>query len=153
MKKIIAVLLCLITVLTSFGCACSTPETPPTGEDSLSYKDIYADVISLYKSYLTVKKGGDALTSVVLESSDESFNEIAETLRNIVDFVKSPENLGYGYKDLDGNGVPELLIMSSSSAVLAILTISEGKPILLASTNGSPYSYIMFSKTNKQYEI
>ena len=42
-----------------------------------------------------------------------------------------PSNLGYGYKDMDGNGTPEMFLMSQYLSIHAVFTLSEGEPVLL----------------------
>lgn len=149
MKKLLSAVLCLVLLLSLAApilssCGDKDPEdttaptttapvTPPA-EPQDPYEEMkacYAAVIDGYTALLTAKKNGEPLTAPTLKGANAA--PIAEALLGIVSAATNPETRGYGYRDIDGNGTPELLLTGNSVAILAILSLSEGEPILLTS--------------------
>ncbi len=148
MKKTlkIAVLLCLalVMLLSAVSCKPTTPDETtqdPSADQTPQkiYQELYTDIISQYTSLLTAKQKGEALTAPNTDGMDETEATIAQALFNIVNAITKAENAakyGYGYKDCDGNGIPELILFPEygyGRAVKAIFTVSGGKAVLLAS--------------------
>lgn len=129
MKRLLSFFLCLLLLLPLTACRRQPPER--TYEEK---KAFYGEVISEYIALLTAKKNGEPLASPRLESLGGNAVPIAEALFGVVSAAKSPEKLGYGYRDIDGNGTPELLLMGETVGVLAILSLSGDEPILLTSS-------------------
>ena len=131
MKKLLSVLLCLSFLLTAVACKKETPQEPETPSVYATYDDVVAEFTAL----LTAKHGGEELEAPNTEDMDERETAIAEALYNIVNTLDLdatyPSNLGYGYKDLDGNGTLELLLLSQYYSIRAIFTLSDGAPVLL----------------------
>ena len=147
MRRLIAVLLCGVLLFSMVGCG-DTPEAPKTYEEQ---KALYGDVISKYTSLLTEKHSGKELTAPNTEEMDERQAAIAEALYGIVDACadgEAAERLGYGYKDLDGNGVPELILLTQHTVVRAIFTLSEEKPLLLEAAYGKD-NYCYFTARDR----
>lgn len=145
MKKLLSALLCLSLLLTAVACKKETPQEPETPSVYATYDDVVAEFTAL----LTAKQSGEELDSLNTENMDERETAIAEALYGIADFYeKKPDlikYLGYGYKDMDGNGVSELFLLTDSSIIYAIFTLSDGKPILLESSCDLSTSYCKFA--------
>lgn len=54
--------------------------------------------------------------------------------------------MGYGYKDFDGNGTPELIILTKYTSIRAIFTLSDDQPILLESSYDVGSSIVFATK-------
>ncbi len=155
MKKFLLSLLAFCLLLSAVACTADTADTAqstdteekseavttsdgsentPQDTDPEALKRIYDDIIADYKTLLTAKKNGEELPVLTEKTMDKRERAIAEALYGIVDTCKDAEvaqTMGYGYKDMDGNGTPELILMSKYAGVKAIFTISDKKPILL----------------------
>lgn len=168
MKKFLSVLLSVCLLLGVFGCV-QSPQTQPQSTEqqtqaseqqtesteqpsSTGYKALYDDIISQYTELLTAKHNGQEITKPDTENMDDRERAIAEATYGIVDACKRAEaieNLGYGYKDLDCNGVPELIILSYQISIKAIFTISNKLPVLLEASYGSNGSFLFGSQNNR----
>lgn len=99
--------------------------------------DVYDGIIDQYTKLLTAKNNGQALSAPHTKGMDDREAAIAEALYGIVDSYDDVSVLGYyGYKDVDGNGINELLIMTKYASLKAIFTVSKNKPILLEANYG-----------------
>ena len=145
MKRFLTFLLCLSLLLTAVACK-NEQQEPEEPSVYATYDDIAAEFAAL----LTAKYNGEELTAPNTGDMDERETAIAEALYDIVDAhiidATYPINLGYGYKDVDGNGTSEMFLLSQSLSLHAIFTLSEeGEPILLASRSSDLSSYITFA--------
>ncbi len=131
MNKFLSFLLCIFLLFGAVGCK-HTPEQPKKSYEE--QKTLYKDIISQYTVLLTAKHNGEELSAPDTANMTSREIAIAEALYGIVDAcntAEATENLGYGYKDLDENGTPELILLSKYLGVRAVFTISEDLPILL----------------------
>ena len=148
MKRILSMLLAVLLLLTAVACKKATPEEA----EQPSVYAVYEDIVAEFTELLTAKHNGEVLETPNTEDMDERETAIAEALYGIVDGLDLdatyPSNLGYGYKDMDGNGTPEMFLISQYLRIYAIFTLSDGEPILLESCNNL-YSYIMFAGENR----
>lgn len=133
-KTWIAALLCFILLLTAVACSSSpTPTPPPPPKTYEELKAAYGDIIAQYTTLITAKYNGEELPALNTEGMGEQEAAIADAIYGIVDRRKTKDalkGLGYGYKDLDGNGIPELILLTRYAAH-AIFTLSDEKPLLL----------------------
>ena len=144
MRRILSVLICAFILLSTVGCTKTPIESPITSTDDApkdpspkSYeeqKSLYDDIIAQDTSLLTAKQNGEEIP--VPNTADMSQREaaISEALYGIVNEckdAKAAESLGYGYRDFDGNGTPELIFLTSYIDIRAIFTILDDAPILL----------------------
>lgn len=139
MKKLLAILLCLCLLLTAVACA-QDPD-----KDYEKQKSLYDDIITEYKALLTAKHNGEELPALDTKGMDEREAAIATALHGAVESCKDAEaaaELGYGFKDMDGNGTPELILLSKYTSVRAIFTISDRKPILLEANYGEGGAFL-----------
>ena len=151
-------LLCLAVIMLFSAVACKkTPPVSTTPEQSQipeepqkTYQEVYADIISQYTALLTAKQKGEALVAPNTDGMDADQAAIVQTVFQIVDRMNKDyvEKYGYGYKDCDGNGTPELILFPEfGRAVMALFTVSGGKAVLLASNLNDPAN-IYFSEKN-----
>lgn len=169
MKRIfkIALLLCLVTVMLLLAVSCKpTPENPdattPNSEMSdlpkKTYQEVYADIVSQYTTLLTAKQKGETLVAPVTDGMDEDHTAIVQAVYEIVKGIPDAQNAelyGYGYRDYDGNGIPELILFTKYLTVKAIFTIDGNAPVLLSfHGDGNPNiffanSHILFARGNR----
>lgn len=145
MKKILSTMLCLLLLLASVGCA-QTPE-----ESYEKQKALYDGIVSQYTELLTAKYNGEELTAPNTDGMSKRDADIAEALYRIVDYKNNSialKSSGYGYRDLDGNGTLELILLSKYQNIYAIFTISGNKPLLIEAVQSPTYS-LMFDDRNR----
>jgi len=141
MNKFLLLLFCILLLLTAVACAPSAREP----------EKIYEDIIEQYTELLTAKHNGEVLTEPRTDGMNERDAAIVEVLYNVVDSCKdaeAAEALGYGFKDMDCNGISELILMTQYTGIRAIFTVSGKKPILLAPSDGED-DYLMFAPKNR----
>ena len=143
-KYTLALFICTLALLGLVACAPS----------ELSYeeqKTAYNGIIEEYTALLTASLNGEELPVPDTKDMDEREAAIAETLYGVVAAGKGGEaakNMGYGFKDMDGNGTPELLLLSRSTSIRAVFTLSGKKPILLEVNYGSGTTFL-FGEDNR----
>ena len=142
MKKILSALLCFFILLGTTACL-------PFQKSQALYIE-YDDIISEYTALLSAKKNGEELPALNTDDMDDQDRAIAEVLRGIVNNcknVEAVERLGYGYKDFDGNGTKELVLLNKYTSIQAIFTISNERPILLESNYKAGNSFVFATKS------
>lgn len=130
-------------------------ETQDPEKDYEKQKSLYNDIIAEYTALLTAKQNGEELPALNTDGMDEREAAIATALHGIVDSCKDAEtaqNLGYGFKDMDGNGTPELILLTKYTSIQAIFTISDKKPILLEANYGQGTTF-MFATNNRFFML
>ena len=154
MKKFLSTLLCFSFLLTVVGCTptsqtVQTSQMVQTPQSPQKTYEVYDDIISQYTALLTAKHNGKELSAPNTDGMDERETAIAEALYGIVDAredAQAVENLGYGYKDLDDNGIAELLLLTRYTSIQAIFTVSNEEPILLEANYGERSSFVFATK-------
>lgn len=147
MSKYLSFLLCIFLIFGIVGCTRS-----PEQHIQKSYEEqkvLYDDIISQYTSLLNAKHNGEVLLVPNTENMDAREIAIFEALYGIVDGCKDAnavENLGYGYKDFDGNGTLELIILTKYTSIRAIFTLSDNQPVLLESNYDVGSSFVFATK-------
>ena len=145
MKRILAalvgVLLCAVALLTCTSC----------GTPKLSYeeqKTAYDGIIEEYTALLTAKQNGEELPVPDTEGMDEGEAAIAIALHGIVadQNAETLADLGYGFKDMDGNGTPELILLSRYTSIRAVFTLAKHKPVLLEANYGKGTAFLFAPK-------
>lgn len=148
MKKLLTLVLALALLLSAVACTKKDPAEPETPQKTPN--EIYAEIVAEYTRLLTIRHNGEELPPLDTGDMDETEKEIAETLYNLAlrcDTPQQTEYFGYAYKDVDGNGVTELLLMTKTTPY-AIFTVSEGKAILLEAAYGYPDSSLYLISEN-----
>ena len=144
MKRIIPAVLCLMLMLSAVACNAST-------QSYEKQKAAYDGIIEEYTALLTAKQNGEELTPPDTSHMKETEAAIAEALYGIVNAGKDAEaaaSQGYGFKDMDGNGTPELILLSRYTYVRAVFTLVHRKPVLLEACFGKG-TYFLFTTNNR----
>ena len=91
----------------------------------IDYLTLYASVLEEYRNYVLhdMENFTDALAS--------PWGEIQSLYPYFGSFLQ--EDYGYALKDLSGDGIPELILLSRNDIVFALYSLSDNNPILLDS--------------------
>lgn len=164
MKRLLLFLVSTFLLFSMVSCSTTQDNFPTTNTEKTeteeskteeSYKDYedpkkpYEDIITQYTTLLTLKQNGEELPTPNTANMSQREAAISETLYGIVNGCKnaqSVEALGYGYKDLDENGTPELIILTKYISIRAIFTISDNEPVLLESNYDFGSSFVFATK-------
>ena len=134
MRKLLAVLFCAFLAFGAVGC--SDNGDVPAKKTYEEQKVFYGDIVSTYTEMLTAKANGETLGEPVTEGKDEREIDILKALCGIAnecETLEETQRFGYGYKDLDGNGTPELILSAGYTRIFALFTLKEKVPVLLLS--------------------
>ena len=140
-KYTLALFICTLALLGLVACAPS----------ELSYeeqKTAYNGIIEEYTALLTAKQNGEELPVPDTEGMDEGEAAIAIALHGIVadQNAETLADLGYGFKDMDGNGTPELILLSRYTSIRAVFTLAKHKPVLLEANYGKGTAFLFAPK-------
>ena len=128
MKRILTalagVLLCAVALLAATSCG--TPDLSYEGQ-----KAAYDGIIAEYTALLKAKQNGETLTAPDTTGMSEGEAAIAEAIYTVAELCKSPDIMGYACEDTDGDGSPELYLMTVGTYVRALFALDGGKPTLL----------------------
>lgn len=123
----------------------TTADTTPEEKPSSGYFASYESILELCRlatenfdyEYETVERKANELFGSENSTEKEWFWEIYNTLSYYLASNHSESNykqsLGYAMKDLNGDGINELVLINDSYVVGAIFSMVNGKPILLDS--------------------
>ena len=154
MKKYIAFLLCLIMIILLFSCnnnntnekennhtnSNATNKIPSDNAEEENVSDyskilnMYRGIIEILPNYVDSKEAMDNYCSemgIVDEEEKELFKEI---FGSTFDFKKSLPykfSCGYAIKDLNGDGVDELVLLNNEYYIIAVFSYADAKPVLL----------------------
>lgn len=159
MKKILFFFISVLLLLSIVGCS-TVPDKSTTANTDNSkidqspehfeeQKKLYDDLIAHYTEQLTLKKNGEELPIVNTADMSQREVDIFEAIYGIVNGCKNAqaaENMGYGFKDFDGNGIPELIILTKYTSIRAIFTLSDNQPVLLESNYDVGSSFVFATK-------
>ncbi len=120
MKKIITALLSMALLLCCVSC------TLFEGNAS----DTYDNIIEQYRSLLIQKQNGEELEKA------KDGDEIGVALYEIANKCSDVSLMGYATKDINRDGIEELVLMGKDSLVYALFTQKNGRPVLLYYTTG-----------------
>ena len=157
MKRFLSLFLSVLLLFSMVGCSIFQDKSPTTNEPEKEesvkgyeeQKKLYDDIIVHYTTLLTLKHNGEELPTPNTANMSQREAAIYEALYGIVNGYKnaqSVETLGYGYKDFDENGTPELVILTQYTSIRAIFTISNGEPVLLESNYDAGSSFVFGTK-------
>lgn len=122
MKKVIIFFLC-ITLLIPLA-ACTRPKDKT--EEWVDPELLYAPITEAYIALVTAKDEGKTLTA-----PDASASESDKAIFEVVNNYDTPADLGYAVKDINGDGVWELLLMTRQARIYALYTLTDGVPVFL----------------------
>ena len=138
MKKIVALLLCFIALLSLAACKESIPEDEP--EDYTEVIELYKKVVGACAWYQGSDEGMSAQDFGITNSGQkELFEELLYVAylnypgRGREDQAALAHKLtcGYAIHDLNGDGIDDLVLMQDDYTVVAVLSMSNGKPVML----------------------
>lgn len=123
MKKLFSLLLSVVLLLGATSCDWlgRYEDGDKGGADYSSYDGIVAQ----YTSLLSSKVNG-----FTLAEGDET-NKISDALLSVVNVISDPSVMGHAQKDLNGDGVKELILLSNDFRIYTIFTMKDGAPVLL----------------------
>lgn len=151
MKKFLAITVMMALLLCSVSCTFwkpqgNGPDAPPDPiENQPVVYSSYADVIDHYKSLLRAK-----INQETLAEPSASAGEIENALVEIARDCEAPSAMGYATKDLNGDGMDELVLLNKNNRLYALLTERNHSPVLLLNTthmssaitpDGTVYAY------------
>ena len=164
MKKLVAVLMCLIVILSFSSClnfhTSIAPESePPSSSDEapIRVETDYGDVIALYRKVIDAcsiydKENSDSFYAEKYGITDPQEQKFFGTFRYEAykhhagngekDCFSPIYKLTWGYaeKDLNGDGTDELILLNEDYTVIAIFSYVDGKPTVIGGLNESfPY--------------
>ena len=130
-------ILCLLTVISALG-ACGKAQEPDRTEAPPAETTAPA-ATEPEASSGNAQTEPDALYELVLDAYYKALDEgwgvekyMEANLNYLPGLVGDPWKVGYCMEDLDGDGVPELLIGSvEDSYIYAMYTMQEGEPVLV----------------------
>ena len=143
MRKVLAFLLCLITVCSLISCKNSFgPNGLDIKKDPSEKAPDYSDILNLYKKILigcaTDDMDGDAL-GITDPYEKELFADLSFKINNNYVGTESADRLspihmlhyGYSQKDINGDGIDELVLMDEDYEIIALFSYADGKPIMI----------------------
>ena len=141
LKYASALILCIIA-LSAFT-ACGDPD-----KNYEKQKTAYDGIIAEYTALLKAKQNGEELTPPDTKGMSEEEAATLEALYGIVDSqdMEKIGDLGYGFKDMDGNGTPELILLTRYTSIRAVFTIANRKPVLLEANYGEGAVFLFATK-------
>lgn len=144
MKKTILVLLVCAILTATVSCNTSdggteavhnttapitTASNQPDLQNQQPSENVYQDVINQYQELLMLKKNNANYEKIYLSSNEEG-NEIQSAVYHAI-LCNNPEKMGYAMKDLNGDGVDELILLNEDYHVYAIFTAVNGKSVVV----------------------
>ena len=164
MKKLVAVLMCLIVILSFSSCLNfhtsidSESETPSSSDEApIRVETDYGDVIALYRKVIDTcsiydKENSDSFYAEKYGITDPQEKKFFGAFRYEAykhhagngkkDCFSPIYKLTWGYakKDLNGDGADELILLNEDYTVIAIFSYADGKPTVIGGLNDSfPY--------------
>ena len=134
MKNIFIALL-LTVVLFCFS-ACTKQNEEPTDlptaapterpTDAPAELTTYEAIIVRYTELLKTKKESGELPPL-----DDGADEIEKEIYSVVEWASDADRMGYAIKDLDGNGIEELVLLRDDCMPLSLFTVDGERPVSL----------------------
>lgn len=132
MKKALIVFACIMLVLTLTACAPSpdSNDTYVPEDDGKLDLSSYEKMIDAYTKVLQNKKNGKYTSASEFEYKDEHSKSLMQT---ICDLCKEcePDSMGYAVKDINRDGVAELVLLTKDNTLKALFATVDSKPVLV----------------------
>lgn len=122
MKKCFVLIICVFVLLAAVSCK---------GAEKLDYDEI----INMYTDLLTKEKAGEEINGKEYFSKAENELNIISAVYEIVENCEDPSLMGYSQKDINGDGVKELIFLDKALNIKALFTEVDSTPILLDTFN------------------
>ncbi len=135
MKKITSILLLFSILLCAVSCAKPSADKEKNAEETTTntttpnntpVKQPYEDIIKEYTNLLLKKIDGKEIAK-----PNDSANETELALYEIVHDCSDASAMGYAQKDINDDGVDELVLLNKSNRLSALFTLKNDSPILL----------------------
>ncbi|MBR6513389.1 MAG: hypothetical protein IKT46_01015 [Clostridia bacterium] len=129
MKRIIAAVLCIITVLTLTACGGSSDGTKPAD----NYNEVISKLSDIVDAMFTKDFEQKVAEGAYPAPTGEHTQGWTDMLLDATKDFKNVDKNAFGYKliDINSDGIPELFFMRSDDKILAIFTTSNGAPVLV----------------------
>lgn len=137
MRKIIAIILCVVMILGLCSCGDTEDTNKQNAESTTAVDDagepssVYDGVIGTFCELVSKKQNGEALPE--LSEDTDATEKALVTAASALE----PEDAGYATKDINFDGVEELVIMSRACRLYALFTCFDDEVVLLMDLNGS----------------
>ena len=140
-KYTLALFICTLALWAFTACG-------PSIDDYETQKAAYDGIIEEYTALLTAKQNGEELPVPDTTGMSEGEAAIAIALHGIVadQNAETLADLGYGFKDMDGNGTPELILLTRYTSIRAVFTLVNRKPVLLEANYGEGAVFLFATK-------
>lgn len=159
MKKFIVMICCLLAAFMLVSCDTANLNNDKENENADNKNPQvtadYTEILNLYKMAINACANVE-LTSENLGITDpqekETFSDILWCVKCNYDGEKKADStspiywltFGYAVKDINGDGVEELVLLKEDYTILAIFSYVDGKPIMLGA-----FDYNNFSATHR----
>jgi len=144
MKRLLAVVVCLLLLGSAVSCSVFQKKD--------GYEEVpkpYRDILEQYTDLLSQKEKNKKLSSPK-KTLDQEKRAIREAIFAMVEDCEEPATMGYATKDINGDGVLELVLMDRSYELYGLFTLVEDKPVML--TDHEAYSIIDAEGTVYHYD-
>ena len=141
MKKLFSALLCLILIISAVSCT-NTSNTNNSDSNNTQNNqndensDPYKAIIEKYTELLICKKNNTAIP----EPSETDLSAL-KTVYELAKKCKNPLDTGYAKKDINKDGIEELIFAESTLDIVAIFTVKNDEAVTLI-TRDDPNSLI-----------
>ena len=141
MKKLFSALLCLLLIISAVSCADTSNTNNPDSNDTQNNQndansDPYKAIIEKYTELLICKKNNTAIPEAT-ETDSSALKSVYELAKK----CKNPLDMGYAKKDINKDGIEELIFAESTLDIVAIFTVKNGEAVTLI-TQEDPNSLI-----------
>ena len=131
--------MCLSMILCAV--ACNRPDTDKNqsdgGETPVPMASSYEGIIEKYGELLRAKRDGGDLSEIKCTHDDEREVAVFDALIFSVTSCEDVLSMGYAIKDINGDGISELVLMSKDCKLYALFTLKDSLPILLDTFNAN----------------
>ena len=141
MKKLFSALLCLILIISAVSCT-NTSNTNNSDSNNTQNNqndensDPYKAIIEKYTELLICKKNNTAIPE-----PGETDAAALKTVYELAKKCKNPLDMGYAKKDINKDGIEELIFAESTLDIVAIFTVKNDEAVTLI-TRDDPNSLI-----------
>ena len=131
MKKLFSALLCLILIISAVSCT-NTSNTNNSDSNNTQNNqndensDPYKAIIEKYTELLICKKNNTAIP----EASETDLLAL-KTVYELAKKCKNPLDMGYAKKDINKDGIEELIFAESTLDIVAIFTVKNDEAVTL----------------------
>lgn len=131
MKKLFSALLCLLLIISVVSCTNASNTNNPDLNNAQNNQnnensDPYRAIIEKYTELLICKKNNTAIP----EPSETDLSAL-KTVYELAKKCKNPLDMGYAKKDINKDGIEELIFAEGTLDIVAIFTVKNGDAVTL----------------------